>query len=598
MKKLLSGNEAIALGAYHAGLRVAAAYPGTPSTEILENMARFKDIHAEWAPNEKVAFEVGLGACYAGVRAMVSMKHVGLNVAADPYMAASVTGVCGGLVVISADDPGIHSSQNEQDNRCFAKFAKIAMLEPADSQEAYDIMPLAFDISERFDTPVMVRSTTRISHAKTVVNINGERPAELPKAVFRRDMAKFVALPVNARHRQKITLERLEKLAEYSETCPLNRIIQGSVDIGVITSGIAFTYAREVLPQASFLKLGMSYPLPQNMIRRFAAGVKRLVVIEELDPFIEEQIRAMGLVVEGKAFIPCAGELNKDIVCYAAQKAGWVASDECKLDVALQDEVNALTKRPPLLCPGCPHIGVFSVLSGLGIRRREVGLVITGDIGCYTLAAYPQLSAMDTCACMGAGIGQALGMEKAGVGDKLVSVVGDSTFLHSGITGLINAVYNKSSMTVVILDNRTTAMTGHQHHPGTGITAQGEATQAVDIIALVKSCGVINVHEVSAFDLRALRTALREAIDKPELVVLVVRGDCVAISRKKAAAMAIDTKKCGRCEMCLKLSCAAIQKDEGKMRIDAQLCAGCTLCQQSCSFRAIEPVLAGGAANG
>ena len=385
MKKLLSGNEAIALGAYHAGLRVAAAYPGTPSTEILENLARFRDIHAEWASNEKVAFEVGLGACYTGTRVLVSMKHVGLNVAADPYMAASVTGVCGGLVVISADDPGIHSSQNEQDNRCFAKFAKIAMLEPADSQEAYDIMPLAFDISERFDTPVMVRSTTRISHAKTVVNINRERPAELPKAVFRRDMAKFVALPVNARHRQKITLERLEKLAEYSETCPLNRIIQGSVDIGVITSGIAFTYAREVLPQASFLKLGMSYPLPQNMIRRFAAGVKRLVVIEELDPFIEEQIRAMGLVVEGKAFIPCAGELNKDIVCYAAQKAGWVASDECKLDVALQDEVNALTKRPPLLCPGCPHIGVFSVLSGLGIRRREVGLVITGDIGCYTL---------------------------------------------------------------------------------------------------------------------------------------------------------------------------------------------------------------------
>ncbi|MCL1886174.1 MAG: indolepyruvate ferredoxin oxidoreductase subunit alpha [Dehalococcoidia bacterium] len=597
MKKLLSGNEAIALGAYHAGLRVAAAYPGTPSTEILENLSKFKDIHAEWAPNEKVAFEVGLGACYTGVRAMVSMKHVGLNVAADPFMAASVTGVRGGLVVVSADDPGIHSSQNEQDNRCFAKFAKIAMFEPSDSQDAYDIMPLAFEISERFDTPVMVRSTTRISHAKTVVDITKERPDSLPPAVFKRDMAKFVTLPVNARRRQQLTLERLEKLAEYSETCPLNRIIQGSADVGVISSGVAFNYAREVLPTASFLKLVMSYPLPQNMIRRFAAGVKRLVVIEELDPFIEEQVRAMGLEVEGKAFIPASGELNKDIICCAAQKAGWGALDVRKADGELQEMLGSLTKRPPLLCPGCPHTGVFYVLGSLGMRRREVGLVITGDIGCYTLAAYPQLNAMDTCACMGAGIGQALGMEKAGVGDKLVAVIGDSTFLHSGITGLLNAVYNKSSITIVILDNRTTAMTGHQHHPGTGFTAQGEETQAVDLVALVKSCGAANVQEVSAFDLRALRSVLREAIDKPELVVLVVRGDCVAISRKKVAPLAIDVKKCGRCLSCLSLGCAAIQKDGENMRIDAQLCAGCTLCQQKCAFNAIAPVLAEEATN-
>lgn len=598
MKKLLSGNEAIALGAYHAGLRVATAYPGTPSTEILENLARFKDIHAEWAPNEKVAFEVGLGACYTGVRTMVSMKHVGLNVAADPFMAASVTGVRGGLVLISADDPGMHSSQDEQDNRNFAKFAKIAMFEPSDSQEAYDVMPLAFEISERFDTPVMVRSTTRISHAKTVVDINKERPADLPSAVFQKDMAKFVALPVNARRRQQLTLERLEKLAEYSETCPLNRIIQGSAEIGVISSGVAFNYAREVLPTASFLKLGMTYPLPKKMICRFAAGVKRVIVIEELDPFLEEQIQAMGLVVEGKKFIPSTGELNKDILRCAAQKAGWGDLSEYKPGVELQETVNTLTKRPPLLCPGCPHTGVFSVLSSLSIRRRKAGLVITGDIGCYTLAAYPQLSAMDTCACMGAGIGQALGMEKAGVGDKLVAVIGDSTFLHSGITGLLNAVYNKSSMTIVILDNRTTAMTGHQHHPGTGFTAQGDVTQAVDIVALVKSCGAANVQEVSAFDLSTLRSMLKGAIDNPELVVLVVRGDCVAISRKKSVPLAIDVKKCGRCEMCLSLGCAAIQKDGDKIMIDTQLCAGCTLCQQLCAYKAIEPVSAKEVSNG
>ncbi|MCL2707298.1 MAG: indolepyruvate ferredoxin oxidoreductase subunit alpha [Dehalococcoidia bacterium] len=596
MKKLLSGNESIALGAYHAGLCVAAAYPGTPSTEILENLSRFKDIHAEWAPNEKVAFEVGLGACYTGVRALVLMKHVGLNVAADPFMAAAVTGVCGGLVLVSADDPGIHSSQNEQDNRNLAKFAKIALLEPSDSQEAYDIMPLAFDISERFDTPVMVRSTTRISHAKTIVDINRDRSADCTQALFRKDMAKFVTLPVNARHRQLITFERLDKLAEYSETCSLNRIIQGGSDIGVISSCVAFNYAREVLPQASFLKLGMSYPLPQNMIRRFAASVKRLVVIEELDPFIEEQIRAMGIEVEGKAFIPGTGELNRDIIRNAARKAGWGVFEEQVPAPDLQELVSALPKRPPLLCSGCPHIGVFSVLNSLGLRRRSAepgraGLIITGDIGCYTLAAYPPLSAMDTCACMGAGIGQALGMEKAGISDKLIAVIGDSTFLHSGITGLINAVYNKSQMTIAILDNRTTAMTGHQHHPGTGFTAQGEETYAVDIISLVKSCGVTNVHEVPAFDIRAIRTALKEAIDKPELVVLVIRGDCIAISRKKAAALAIDAQKCARCDICLGLGCSALQKAGDELVIDAQICSGCTLCQQICPGRAIEPVL-------
>ncbi|MCL2140922.1 MAG: indolepyruvate ferredoxin oxidoreductase subunit alpha [Dehalococcoidia bacterium] len=595
MKKLLSGNEAIAYGAYHAGIRVAAAYPGTPSTEILENLARYKDIHAQWSTNEKVAFEVALGACYAGVRTLVSMKHVGLNVAADPFMAASVTGVRGGLVVVSADDPGIHSSQGEQDNRYYAIFAKVPMLEPSDSQEAYDMMPLAFEISERFDTPVMLRSTTRVSHAKTVVDINRERPSKLPEAVFRREMSKFVALPVNARRRQLLALQRMEKLAEYAESCSLNYIIRGSQELGIIASGIAFNYAREIFPEASFLKLGMSYPLPKKLIGCFAQEVKRLIVVEELEPFLEEQIKAMGLTVEGKSFVPRSGELSSGLLRTVAQKNGLLPLTENKPLALLADDLQNLPKRPPLLCPGCPHTGLFFILSSYGLRKggadgSELGPVITGDIGCYTLAAYPCLSAMDTCACMGAGIGEALGMEKAGLKNKLVAVIGDSTFLHSGITSLLNAVYNKSSITVVVLDNRTTAMTGHQQHPGTGFTAQGEPAMAVDIVALAKSCGVANASEVSAFDIRALRMAVKEAINNPELVVLVVRGDCAAIARKKIEPMFVEQEKCVNCGVCLSLGCAALQKGNQKTQINAQLCNGCTLCQQLCSPQAIKPL--------
>jgi indolepyruvate ferredoxin oxidoreductase alpha subunit len=594
MKKLLSGNEALALGAYHAGLRVAAAYPGTPSTEILENLAKFKDIHAEWAPNEKVAMEVGMGACYAGARTLVSMKHVGLNVAMDPFMAASVTGVKGGLVVVTADDPGMHSSQNEQDNRNLAKFAKVPLLEPSDSQEAYDMMAAAFEISECFDTPVMVRSTTRVSHAKTVVDITGERTASLPETGFKKDTAKFVMLPVNARQRHPLMEERLLELAEFSSTTPLNRVIKGSRKLGVISSGVAFEYAFEAMPEASLLKLGMSYPLPEKLIRDFAAGVEKLVVIEELDPFLEEQIKAMGIAVEGKKFIPVTGELNQNIVRSAAVKAGWISPSDSGCEDNLVDELKALPKRPPLLCPGCPHTGIFSILSSLGIRRVDEksgkpGLIITGDIGCYTLAAYPPLAAMDTCGCMGAGIGQALGMEKAGVKDKLVAVIGDSTFLHSGITGLLNAVYNGSSMTVIVLDNRTTAMTGHQQHPGTGFTAQGEPAPAVDIAELSRSCGVKNVQQVNAFDLKALRAALKTVTDSPELGVLVVRGPCAAITRRQGEALTTDSSKCIGCDICLSLGCSAIQKKNGMVFIDSQMCmgAGCTLCQQLCPQKAI-----------
>ncbi len=590
MKKLLSGNEALALGAYHARVRVAAAYPGTPSTEILENLARFKDIHAEWSTNEKVAMEVGLGACYAGVRALVSMKHVGLNVAADPFMAASITGVRGGLVVITADDPGMQSSQNEQDNRYFAKFARIPLLEPSDSQEAYDMMALAFEISEKFDTPVLVRSTTRISHAKSVVDIGDERPARLPEASFTRDMAKLVMLPSCARQRRPKVEERMAQLADYSESTLLNRAIAGSRELGIVTSGIAYQYVREALPHASILKLGMSYPLPERAIRRFAADVDRLMAVEELEPFLEEQILALGIKVEGKAFIPRIGELNQRIVGRAAAEAGCALPPMDTVDDDLAEELKALPKRPPLLCPGCPHTGIFSVLSSLGIRRKGDGegggLIIAGDIGCYTLAACPPLSAMDTCACMGAGISHALGLEKAGVNDKVVAVIGDSTFLHSGITGLINAAYNKSAMTLIILDNRTTAMTGHQQHPATGMTAQGEPAPAVDLAALAKSCGAASVQAVDAFDLKALRGALKSALDGPELSVLVVRGGCAAISRKSAA-LAVDTAKCNSCDVCLSLGCAAIGKENGKLSIDALLCVGCMLCQQLCPQKAI-----------
>ena len=594
MKKLLSGNEAFALGAYHAGLRVAAAYPGTPSTEILENLSRYKDIHAEWSTNEKVAMEVGMGACYAGVRALVSMKHVGLNVAADPFMAAAFTGVRGGLVIITADDPGMHSSQNEQDNRYYAKFARIPLLEPSDSQEAYDMTRLAFDISERFDTPVLVRTTTRISHAKTVVEVNGERKTPESPAAFKRDLSKFVMLPVNARQRHPLAEERLVKLEDSVDSFGLNKTIAGGRKLGVITSGIAYEYAREAIPDASFLKLGLTFPLSEKAIREFAASVEKLVVIEELEPFLEEQIRNMGIAVSGKEYIPRVGELNQDIVFRAAVKAGWIAQAISDNQDDLSDELKALPKRPPLLCPGCPHTGIFSILSSLGIRRKsgdngESGLIITGDIGCYTLAAYPPLSAMDTCACMGAGIGQALGMEKAGVDAKVVAVIGDSTFLHSGITGLINAVYNKSAMTLIILDNRTTAMTGHQQHPGTGFTAQGEAAPSVNITEFVKSCGVSEVHEVSAFDLKALRPALKAALDSPDIAVMVVRGSCAAITRKQGEGMIIDAVKCTRCDTCLTLGCAAISKSEGEFRIDSQLCMGsaCTLCQQICPHKAI-----------
>ncbi len=596
MIQLLSGNEAIALGAYHAGVRMVTAYPGTPSTEILEYLARFSDIHAEWSTNEKVAIEVALGAAYSGVRAMATMKHVGLNVASDPFMAASTTGISGGLVIVSCDDPGVHSSQGEQDNRHYAKLAKVPMLEPSDSQEAYEIIAYAFDISERFDTPVLVRSTTRVSHSKSVVKVNRSRTLPDGQAGFQHDVAKYVMLPVHARLRHPLMEERLVKLAAHAETFPLNQVQWGERRLGVIASGVAYQYAKEVFPRASFLKLAMTYPLPQNLIHHFAARLDRVIVIEELDPFLQENIQAMGIKVAGKEFTPRVGELNADIIAQGSCGAGLLAetSPAPKIDI-----LSKLPGRPPLLCPGCPHTGIFFVLSSLRQRSklpgtegkppREPRLVVTGDIGCYTLATYPPLNAMDTTACMGASIGQALGMEKAGISKKVVAVIGDSTFLHSGITPLVNAVYNEGQITVIILDNRTTAMTGHQEHPGTGISAQGKETKAVELEHLVRGIGVDDVKVVNAFNMKSLRAAVRSAVDSPELSVIIVRGVCSVRVPRRDVPRAVNAEKCDQCGTCLLLGCPAIQRINEQVFIDDTLCVGdaCTICQQICPQRAI-----------
>ena len=597
MKRLLSGNEALALGAYHAGVKVAAAYPGTPSTEILEAIARFDDVYAEWSTNEKVAMEVVLGASYAGVRAMASMKQVGLNVASDPFMAASTTGIDGGLVVICADDPGAHSSQGEQDNRHYASLAKVPVLEPGDSQEAYDFMAHAFDLSEQFDTPVMVRTTTRISHSKTVVDVRRSRKLPDRQPSFKYNAAKYVMLPAHARIRHPLMEERLVKLTEYAETCPLNQVVQGNKKLGVVTSGVAYQYAREVFPEASFLKLGMTYPLPRNLLHHFAKQVEKLLVVEELDPFLQENMQAMGIEVIGKEFIPRVGELNPDIIYEAGRKAGLLpGSPRRKTGTGIE-----LPRRPPLLCPGCPHTGVFFVLSSLGQRARlaeaqnktlaDSPLIITGDIGCYTLGAYPPLLAMDTCACMGASIGEALGMEKANIGKKVVAVIGDSTFLHSGITGLVDGVYNNSKITLVILDNGTTAMTGHQEHPGTGISVQGKEAHKVALEHLIRGIGVSDVRVVNAFDMKELRRNVRGALDSPELSVVIVRGACAVRVPKRGEPRAIDMESCNLCGTCLLLGCSAIQRTDEQFYIEPSLCVGdtCAVCQQICPKQAIGP---------
>jgi indolepyruvate ferredoxin oxidoreductase alpha subunit len=588
-KTLLSGNEAIARGAYESGVKVAAAYPGTPSTEILESLGAFSGLHVEWAPNEKVALETAMGAAFGGVRALAVMKHVGVNVAADPLFTLSYTGLRGGLVLVTADDPEMHSSQNEQDNRHYARFAKVPMLEPSDSQEAKDFTKLAFELSEKFDTPVMLRTTTRVSHSKSIVNL-GEPAGPAASPILVKDPVKFVMLPANARKRHPIVEKRMEELARYAETFPENRVEWGEKNMGVITSGISYDYAKEVMPEASFLKLGMVHPLPKEMIKSFASRVEKLFVVEELDPFLEDQVRSLGVEVTGKSVFPLCGELNPSLVAKGLKNLPSPPQPAPSL---------SLPARPPIMCPGCPHRGIFSILN-------KTKLFVTGDIGCYTLGFLPPLSAIDTCVCMGASIGHAMGLDKA-LGEaalgKVVAVIGDSTFLHSGITSLLNVVYNRGAVTVIILDNHTTAMTGRQDHPGTGFTLKGEETSQVDLVKLAKALGVKNVKVVNPYDLAATERVIKREVQRAQPSVIISRAPCVLSRREKAVsgkAFFVNPDLCAGCRSCLRLGCPAMawvreegvnaqgKKRKGRAAIDSFLCNGCSLCAQVCKFGAIE----------
>ncbi len=587
---LLSGNEAIARGAYEAGARVASAYPGTPSTEILENFARYEGVYAEWAPNEKVAVEVALGASMAGARALAAMKHVGVNVAADPIFTASYTGVRGGLVIVTADDPELHSSQNEQDNRHYAAAAKIPMLEPADSAEALSFTRRAFDLSEAFDTPVFLRSTTRISHAKGAV-LPGRPEPRTGAPAFVRDPAKWVMLPVNAKRRHVLVEERTAKLRAFAEDFEENRIEWGDRSLGIITAGVSYQYVREAFPDASVLKLGMAWPLPEKLFREFAGGVSRVVVVEELDPHIETHVRALGIPARGKELIPIVGELDPRLV-----RRG-ITGEAAPLRPAIE-----VPSRPPTLCPGCPHRGLFHVL-------KKLKVTVAGDIGCYTLAALPPLGAMDSCVCMGASIGNALGMEKAmgpAALGKIVAVIGDSTFVHSGITGLIDIVYNRGFTTVIILDNRTTAMTGAQDHPATGRTLQAEATHRLDIPALCRAVGVEHVYTVNPHDMARTEDVLRRELARPVPSVVITEAPCVLLPehrRRKRPVYEVVSDLCAGCQACHQLGCPAIEwlpfapgeaaaagkkpSQKGTARINPLLCDGCGQCPPLCKFKAI-----------
>ncbi|MFX4262690.1 indolepyruvate ferredoxin oxidoreductase subunit alpha [Pelotomaculum propionicicum] len=581
MKELLSGNEAIARGAFESGVTVAAAYPGTPSTEILENFARYPGVYAEWAPNEKVAMEVGIGASMAGARTLVTMKHVGVNVAADPLLTFAYTGVNGGFVLVSADDPGMHSSQNEQDNRHYARFAKMPLLEPSDSQEAKDMVGLALDISEQFDTPVMLRTTTRVAHSQGLVEIGGQGSRELRP--YHKDPKKYLMVPAFARLRRAALEDRLARLREYSEKSALNFVEWRDKSLGVITSGISYQYVREALPDASVLKLGMTNPLPEDTIRRFAGEVKRLVVVEELEPFIEDQVRSMGIEVSGKEFVPNTGELDTLTLTKKFIKAGLLKSPvNTGPEIISGPDAPAAPGRPPVMCPGCPHRGLFYAL-------KKLKLTVTGDIGCYTLSGLPPLESMDCCVCMGASIGAAHGMSKANpaMSGSTVAVIGDSTFLHSGITGLLNMVYNNGSGTVIILDNSTTAMTGHQHHPGTGSTLMGAAAPAVDLETLVRALGVKRVRVVNPLDLEETLAAVREETASEQPSVVISRWPCVLLKKVSKPAVHAVEDKCIGCRVCIRLGCPSISVKDKKALVDPVSCTGCGLCIQVCKEGAL-----------
>lgn len=578
MLEIMTGNEAVARGAYEAGVHFAAAYPGTPSTEILEGIAKYREIDAQWSPNEKVALEVALGAAIGGARSICSMKHVGLNVAADPLFTSSYMGVNGGLVIVTADDPGMHSSQDEQDNRYYARFAKLPMLEPSDSQECKDYTVLAFAISEEFDTPVLLRLTTRTAHSRSPVALGQRQDA--PVKEYHRQIEKYIVLPAHARKLHPQVQDRMLRLEEYGCSLPVNEMQLRNKDLGIITCGAAYQYVREACPEASVLKLGLTYPVPTDLIRDFARQVDRLIVVEELEPLLEDHIRGMGLEVKGKELFTRFGELSTEILLKGLSLEKGT-SGEAAAEVETQAEV--VPGRPPVLCPGCPHRGVFYNLN-------KLKAVVTGDIGCYTLGAMPPLSAMDSCLCMGASVGMSLGLEKARGKEfarKTVAVIGDSTFLHSGITGLMDVVYNHGTVTIVILDNGITAMTGHQQNPATGFTAKMTPVYQVSLEEVVRAVGVERVRVVDAYDLDEIYTALKEEMAAEEPSVVIARRPCALLHRGPTDKYAVSTE-CIGCRLCIKLGCPALAVKDGVAEINPQLCTGCGMCAQVCPQKAIK----------
>ena len=572
---IMLGNEAIARGAYEAGVKVSSAYPGTPSTEISEFLAKYGEVYTEWAPNEKVALEAAAGASIAGVRSMACMKHVGLNVASDPLYTLAYTGVNGGLVIVVADDPGLASSQNEQDTRMIARSAHLPVIEPSDSNEAKEFFKYAFELSEKYDTPVIFRTTTKLSHSQSVVSLCDR--VEVEDKTYERNMRKYVMMPASAIGRHKVVEARELQMEADASSFPINSVEIGDTKIGFITSGIAYQYVKEACPEASVLKLGIVNPLPKKLICDFIASCDEVYVFEELEPVIEEQVRSWGLKVHGKELFTKQGEYSANML-----KKVIYGKDEIAFS---QAEAPA---RPPILCPGCPHRSVFSVLNKLKIHAA-------GDIGCYTLGAVAPLNVIDTTICMGSSISLLHGMEKAKGKEFIknwVATIGDSTFLHTGINSLVNMVYNKATGTVMILDNRTTGMTGHQEHAATGKTLKGEDTYAIDLAELCRAIGVKRVIEVNAFDIKELEKVIKESVNGDELTVIIAKAPCALIKGQKFPNVCRCTpEECRKCGMCLKIGCPALTKQaDGTVRIDETMCNGCGLCMSYCKFGAIKKV--------
>ncbi|MCX8021472.1 MAG: indolepyruvate ferredoxin oxidoreductase subunit alpha [Syntrophorhabdaceae bacterium] len=597
--KVMQGNSAIARGAWEAGVRLAAAYPGTPSSEILKEIAdNYPEIYAEWAPNEKVAVEVASGASIAGARAMASMKHVGMNVASDPVMTLSYTGVKGGLLIVVADDPNVHSSQNEQDSRNWARFGKMPMLEPSDAQECKDFTKIAFEMSEEFDTPVFLRTETRVGHSDSPVVLENRVESKIPTKVDQKEAQKYTMVPINVRVRRKVVEERMKRLEAYADEFKFNKMEINDTRIGVITSGVSYLYTKDVFPEYSYLKLGMVWPLPKKMIDEFYKKVKKVIIVEELDPFLETEIKAMGYkVFHGKDVIPNMYELSPEIIEKALKGKKYKEPE-------IRVKTDELPRRPPNLCAGCSHRPLFYAL-------KKLGAFVFGDIGCYTLATAPPLQAIHTTVCMGAGIGEAHGAMKVmgneGLG-KVCAVIGDSTFLHSGVTPLMDIAYNKGNSTTIILDNRITGMTGHQEHPGTGFTVRQEPTYAVDYAELGKTLGIQSIRKIDPYNIKESMEVIKEEMEKDcSSLIVCTNSPCIMLRREKRKfehpTYTIDEEKCRGCKACLEIGCPPItwiekegttkdgHKRKGMVSINKDTCVGCGVCVQICKFDAIVPAV-------